>query len=108
MKVYTNVKTMKKVWRLLKEVDIEGLLDGGKIEINPSKILNWLLEEDKLNMFCRLVTKTEEDFEEKDLDEVVKVVADFFGNIGEAFRKLTEEMNLGMNIEVNKKTPSGN
>jgi hypothetical protein len=88
MKVYTDLIILKKVWKLLKEIGLQGLLDGDKIDVDISKVLDWLLVQGKLDQFCKLVTKSEEDFENKDLSEVVKVVADFFENIGEAFQQL--------------------
>jgi hypothetical protein len=96
MKVYTNIKVLKKAWNLLKELELDGLLSSGKIDIDFMKMTNQLLTQDKLNEFCQIITKSEVDFEEMELVEVVEVISDFFTGIGSAFQKL----NLPVNAQV--------
>ncbi|HEX37675.1 MAG TPA: hypothetical protein ENG70_02290 [Candidatus Cloacimonetes bacterium] len=90
MKVYTTIGTLKKVWNVMKELSLSELITNNKAEIdlNVSELCDNLLVKGKLNEVCQIVTKTDEDFEEKELDEVIGVLTDFFTNIGNAFKKL--------------------
>jgi hypothetical protein len=94
MKVYTNIKTLKKAWGILKDLDLQNLLSGEKVKVDVGRVTDLLLEEGKINEFCQTVTKTEEDFEEKDLSEVCEVIASFFSNISASFQKLAERIKV--------------
>lgn len=89
MKIYTDIKTLKKAWNLLKELDLQGLLSGENIKVDVVKTLDSFLEEGKLNEFCQIVTKTDIDFEEMKLDEVSEVLSGFFTDIAASFKRLT-------------------
>jgi len=89
MKIYTDIKTLKKAWNLLKELDLQELLSGEAIKIDVIKTVDMLLEEGKLNEFCQIVTKTDIDFEEMKLDEVSEVLSGFFTDIAASFKRLT-------------------
>jgi len=88
MKVYTNIKVLKKAWSLLKILHLEGMLTGGKIQINIEELIDVLLAESKLNEFCRIITQSEVDFEEMELEDIMEIIGSFFQNIGSAFQKL--------------------
>jgi len=95
MKVYTNIKVLKRAWELLKELKLEGFLSGGKVEINISELIDGLLAGDKLNEFCRTITQSNIDFEEMELADIMELLSDFFGNIGSAFQKLALPVAIG-------------
>ena len=88
MKVKTNVKTLKRAWRLLKDLGLENLLSGGKITVNVVELVDSLLEEGKLNEFCQTITGNEIDFEELELIEVAEVISGFFFSIKAGFQKV--------------------
>lgn len=92
MKVYTNIKVLKKAWSMLKELELEGLLSGGKVKVDFIKVVNELLENGKLNEFCQVITKTEIDFEEMELSEITGIAADFFTSIGSAFKTFQNQI----------------
>ena len=87
--VKTNVKALKTVWNVLKEMDINGLLDGTTVTLNPSTIINKLLSDGKLNEVCRAITGKDDDFEELELQEVVMLFVNFFASIGKSLKELT-------------------
>jgi hypothetical protein len=39
MKVYTNIKILKRAWSILKELELEGLLSGGKVKVDFMKVV---------------------------------------------------------------------
>ena len=86
--ISTEVETLKKVWNLLKEVNLEWLLSGDKSKVDIPVALNGLLSEGKLNEICQIITGSGDDFEKKDLKEVVVIVKDFFIGITSLFQEL--------------------
>ena len=83
MKVFTNIKTLKQVKRLLNDIGLGEVLDGGKIKFDGKKLINSLLDEDKLVEFLRLITRDEKtDFEEMEASEVGGLIDSFLGGIG--------------------------
>ena len=88
MKVYTNIKTLKKAWELLKEMKLEGLLSGGAVKVNIGELIDSLLADGKLNEFCRTITQSEIDFEEMELEDIVEMLFGFFQRIGSTFQKM--------------------
>ena len=82
MKVFTNIKTLKRVKRLLNELDLGGLLDGGKLEISAAELINKLLDEDKLVEFLQTITRDEKtDFEEMEASEIGGLLDSFLSDI---------------------------
>lgn len=96
MKTYTDIKTLKKAWNLLKELGLEKLLSGGKVTVDIVSTVNNLLAEGKLNRFCQIITKQEIDFEELQLEEVTEIVSDFFAGIGTAFHKFQDRVAIAV------------
>lgn len=85
-KVKTNIKILKEVWNILKEIGLEGLMEGSQINISITNLLDKLLIEGRLNDVCRIITATIDDFEEKELSEVIEVLTAFFTNIKGQFK----------------------
>lgn len=77
----TNLKTLKKVWNILKDHELSGLLNGEEIPVD--KLLTAFLETDALTVFIKTITKGLEnvDIEELELGYIRVIVTDFFGNI---------------------------
>ena len=88
MKAYTDIKTLKKAWELLKELELQSLLSGEEVKVNVIHTLDRLLEEGKLNEFCQIITKSDTDFEGIELAEVAKVVSGFFDSIAGSLKGL--------------------
>lgn len=88
MKIYTNIKVLKQVWAILKELELDGLLSGKELDLDFTKLVDTLLEHGKLNELCQVITQTDTDFEKMELMEIMQVVRDFFGNIGQSFAEL--------------------
>jgi len=83
--VKTDLYTLKRVWTILKEMNLEGLLSGGNLDINVTSLLNALLVEDKLNLLCQVITNTEDDFEKHEISQILELFKAFFTNIAEPF-----------------------
>lgn len=94
MKTYTDIKTLKRVWTLLKEMGLENLLSGERVDLDLVKTLDSLLDNGKLNEFCQMITHTEQEFEEMELKEVSEVIGDFFTAISESLNGLTGKMQV--------------
>jgi len=90
VRVKTDLRTLKSAWNLLKEMNIDGLLTGGSVNLDVGQLITQLLIEGKLNEFCRIVTGSDADFEGWEIDAVLEVVARFFQGITGALNRLTE------------------
>lgn len=91
MKAYqynTKHKNMKKLWNLLKSVNLDGLLTGGTINIAIDSLLKTLFETDMVNQFCQLITDTQDDFEDLQMEDLVAVIAGFFTTMKGSFKQL--------------------
>lgn len=104
MKVYTNIKTLKKVKRLLNDLNLGGMLDGKKVDINFAELLDKLLEEDKLVEFCQIVTKdTKTDFGELPAAEIGGLIDTFFTDMSGFLPGFLKEK---INLQTTAKTSS--
>lgn len=104
MQVSTKTKTMKKVWEILKDLKLHKLLSGEKTNIDFINLADQLLSEGKLNQFCQIITENAElDIEEMEIKEVVDIIKNFFGNIGDAFKGVKGFMNL--RVQPKQKNP---
>ncbi len=108
MRVYTTTKVLKDAWTLLKELELNSLLDGIqgdilKIRFNPIDFLDKLIEGNKLDEFCAIITKKEEkDFEDIEFPEKEALIKDFFSVIGNPLKPLLifvrEKLNKMMDL----------
>jgi len=96
MRIYTDVKTLKEVWNLLKELSLSELLTGGEVKIDPRLIFDKLLSESKLNEFCQIITRSEEDFEQKELPEILEIIGNFFRDLGKQLSMSLPKLNLNL------------
>ncbi len=93
-RIHTSLKTLKKVYSILKEIGLGELLSQAgegkqQIELDYQKILNALFETNNIQEMCQIITKdTETDFEELDLKELVDLLAGFFSRCGDSLKGL--------------------
>ena len=85
-KIKTNIKTLKSVWNVLQESNLDGLLSGQTVDIKINELINTLLIDGKLNELCQIITGETTDFEELEIREVVEILKSFFGNITSQFQ----------------------
>ena len=83
MKIYTNIKTLKQVKRIMNDMDLGGLLDGKEVNVKVGAVINKLLDDDKLVEFLQTITRdTETDFEEMESEKIGDLIGNFFLGIG--------------------------
>ena len=83
--ISTKVKHLKRVWEILHDVGLEGLLTGKWGEVNEGEVYNHLLRHGKLNELCQAITGVKADFEELEFKEVGHLLSDFFTVIHKEF-----------------------
>lgn len=91
MKYRTNLKTLKRVYNLMKDMGIESLMIGKskEIEFDVVGIVEKIMTSDVLNEFCQTVTgDTKTDFEEKEPVEIEEVMLGFFTATAQSFKGL--------------------
>lgn len=85
MQYKTNIKTLKRVYAIAKEVGLENIIMGSneekEVKFELKTILNGVFEKDLVNEFCQTVTGETKDFEEVSLTEVESVILGFFDAI---------------------------
>lgn len=78
----------------MKELGVQNLLgsfDGNiaKLDIKPVELFDQLIEQDKLDEFCAIISKKDiSDFEEIEFPEKEKLITGFFSIIGNPFKPL--------------------
>jgi len=91
MQYKTNIKTLKRVYAIAKEVGLENILIGSQeneeVKFDLKAILNGIFEKDLINEFCQTVTGETKDFEEVSLKEVESVILGFFAAIKEQLQE---------------------
>lgn len=87
MVVYTTPSVMAKVWQLLKDMELTGILTGESLQLSADKLISALFEERKLVQFLQIITKSDADFE-LELSEIGDIIRDFFVNTTAGFLKL--------------------
>jgi len=97
----TNFKVIKTVYRIVKKMGLLSLLTGEKTEsdINVIEIATTLFEHDVVNEFCRVVTGTDDDFEEMEIEELEGVILGFFECTKESWNRLKLAGMLGQKSE---------
>ena len=86
MRVYTNIKTLAKVERLLAELGVLDALygkdSGGKEKVGLDGLLQGLLHGGKLQELMEIITRdSDTDFEEMELSQVREILSSFFTGI---------------------------
>jgi len=88
--IKTNIGTLKGVWNILKEVNLDGLLTGGSLEISFSEIVDNLLLKGTLEGFLNTITTDlPKNIDDLDLADIVEIVTLFFTNIAQPFQGLS-------------------
>lgn len=106
MKVYTTIKILKKVWAKLKEIGLEGLLDGKTTDINITSLIDKLLDGGKLNELCQTITQSDVDFEEMEIADIAEVLQSFFGSITKSLKGVMPTMASQSDAEPKTHTTS--
>jgi hypothetical protein len=95
--IKTNIGTLKEVWNILKEVNLDGLLTGGNLEISFNEIVDSLLTEGALESFCNIIVADNsvlKNVDDLELTDIVGIISLFFTSIAQPFQ--------GLNIAVSK------
>jgi hypothetical protein len=86
LKVYTNIKVLKKVKRLLDQLKLGYLINGNLTDEAPTgmELLNRLLDDDLLVEFLQIITQEPAvDFEEMEPKKIGELIESFFVGIAE-------------------------
>ena len=87
--IKTNIGTLKEVWNILKEVNLDGLLTGGNMQISFIELVDNLLLNWKLNSFIHLISSDlNTHVDELELSDIVGIVTIFFTSIAQPFQGL--------------------
>jgi hypothetical protein len=93
-KYKTNFKTLKAVYQIVKKMGLLNLFTGNVADISAQSetqtidIITQLFEHNTVNEFCQTVTGSDEDFEEKDIEELEGVILGFFECTKESWNRL--------------------
>jgi len=109
MKVKTDIETLKNVWILLKELELESIMDGGDIQFKLVQLIDQLFVSDKLNEFCQIVTGETFDSNALETSIAVNILKDFFSATATAFQPLVAVIRASTlnHLRNLKETPSG-
>ena len=110
MQYKTNIKTLKRVYAIAKEVGLENIIMGSneekEVKFDLKTILNGVFEKDLVNEFCQTVTGETKDFEEVSLAEVESVILGFFDAIKGDLQESSILKAMIVTQQKNKTTPS--
>ena len=101
MKIKTDVNTLCKVWDLLDELGITGMMEGKSFEYSPYKIFKQLLGDRKLNEFIEIISDANPD--ELTVSEAVETINNFFTNMAGELRDLQK---LGIQLKPKENQPN--
>jgi len=89
MKAVTTLNAMKQAFSILDELGLSGLLLGGEIKVDASKLIKQLVLEDKLVEFLQAITQDKEtDFGKYGIKEAMELASSFFTEFGNALKEL--------------------
>ena len=87
--IKTNIATLKNVWNILKDVNLDGVMTGGSVDLSFTEIIDSLLVKGTLSDFCHAITDNiSTPIDELDLSDVVGIITLFFQNIAKPFQGL--------------------
>jgi len=87
--IKTNIATLKEVWNILKDVNLDGVLTGGSVDLSFNEIIDNLLIRGTLCEFINAITDNiPKQIDELDLNDVVGIITLFFQNIAKPFQGL--------------------
>jgi hypothetical protein len=93
--IKTNIGTLKQVWNILKEVNLDGLLTGGQLELSFSDLIDALLLKGSLDKFISIICDDlKTDVESLELSDVVGIITFFFTSIAQPFQDLNISLSL--------------
>jgi hypothetical protein len=88
MHISTKIPVLKEAWTLLREINLDGLLTGDGLKVEPVKLMNDLLIEDKLVEFISIITEGSANANEMELKEVVDTIVNFTKGTADALHPL--------------------
>jgi hypothetical protein len=89
VKINTNIATLKEVWIILKEINLDGLLTGNNLDISITDMIDNLLTNNKLDHFFNTITlPNTHSVNDLDIQDVVGVFSLFFTYIAKPFQGL--------------------
>jgi hypothetical protein len=98
---------MVNAWEILKELDLQDLLEGGTVTIEVVPLIEALLSKGKLAEFLQIITGNEDvDFGAFEIEEIMEMIANFFVKFMTAFQKLAVIIKKSAG-ESSAQTPSG-
>jgi len=84
-RVNTTIGTLKRVWSILRDMNIDGLLTGNPTEFNLKNILDNLLFDSRITDLLEAIAGKDTAYDELELSEVTSILAAFFEAIKKAF-----------------------
>jgi len=85
----TNMKTIGSLWNTLKDLNLQGLISGETVEVKIFDLVDQLLAHEKLKEMIETIVVETIDFDELEFAEVVEIISNFFGNIGDQLKGLS-------------------
>jgi hypothetical protein len=111
MQYKTNIKTLKRVYAIAKEVGLENILMGSnenkEVKFDLKVLLDGIFEKDLVNEFCQTVTGETKDFEENlKIPGLESVILGFFDAIKEDLQESSILKAMIVTQVKNQTTPS--
>jgi len=84
-RISTTISTLKRVWNILRDMNLDGLLTGNPTEFNLKNLLDALLWDSRITDLLEAIAGKDTVYDELELSEVTSILAAFFAAIKEAF-----------------------
>ena len=84
-----KLKTVKKLYPLLKEIGLLKMITGECIE-NIEEVFDILLTTDKVNEFFKIITEKDIDFEDEDFSDLMETMINFFLDIMKSLKNVSK------------------
>ena len=85
----SNMKTIGALWNTLKDLNLQGLITGEAVETKILDLIDQLISHGKLQELVETIVVEKIEFEELEFAEVVEIISNFFGNIGDQLKGLS-------------------
>ncbi len=88
MQAKITVKKLKNLWSKLDELGLSALLTGGDFKISNELISKLLIKDELKNIIVIITDEPQTNFDDLDLQKVVKILQDFFTDFGTLLKNL--------------------
>ncbi len=102
----TNMKTIGSLWNTLKDLNLQGLISGETVEVKIFDLVDQLLSKGKLQEMIETIVVETIDFEELEFAEVVEIISNFFANIGNQLKGLSQLKAMTQAKKAEQPTPT--